>query len=265
MTPLSGQTTVSPVTPMMVDRADDASTAKDATGGDRSITWLYATGTPKAWVSATGQAAATICVARLAYKGIMNALKVNLGGQFSTSFVFAATTRFDTFVAIDEEVFSSAANMSPADQAILFATFFNINGQYTIDHRRSLIIGRAKAVVADDTVDFSYSTPLSSTAPSPAADIGNVQSLAADTTVSGTVSATNGAGGTTIVAINALRSFIQCQNNGGVDVYFGAGTVTSSFLRVVPNGLFTWNSKEALKVLSSGAACNIAFTDYSNS
>lgn len=99
----------------------------------------------------------------------------------------------------------------------------------------------------------------------PTIDIGNIQELAASTTTAGTVAATNGAGGTTIIAANALRNYAQCQNNGGVDVYFGAGVVTSSFPKVVPNGIFTWDSQEALKVLSSGANCNIAYIDYSNS
>ena len=87
---------------------------------------------------------------------------------------------------------------------------------------------------------------------------------AALTTASGTVAATNAAGGTEIIAANASRTYAQCQNNGAVDVYFGTGTVTSSYLKVVPSGTFTWDSQEALKVLSSGADCNIAFTDYIN-
>lgn len=99
----------------------------------------------------------------------------------------------------------------------------------------------------------------------PTIDIGNVQVEAADTTTSGTVSATNGAGGTQIVAANTLRAVCQFQNQGAVDVYYGTGTVTTSYDRIVPSGTAAWVSKEALKVLSSGAACNISFTDYSNS
>lgn len=95
--------------------------------------------------------------------------------------------------------------------------------------------------------------------------IGEVQSASATTSTSATVVATNGAGGTQVVAANANRAFTQCQNNGTVDVYFGTGTVTSSFLKVVPAGTFTWHSQEALKVLSSGVDCNIAYTDYINS
>lgn len=96
-------------------------------------------------------------------------------------------------------------------------------------------------------------------------NIGEVQDAAATTTSSGTVAADTTAGGTQIVAANANRRLTQCQNNGAADVYFGTGTVTSSFLKVVPGGTFTWLSQEALKVLSSSGSCNIAYTDYINS
>lgn len=79
--------------------------------------------------------------------------------------------------------------------------------------------------------------------------------------VGGTVAATNAAGGTQIIAANATRSYAVLQNNGSVDVYFGAGTVTSSFPKVVPGGVFRWDTVEAVKVLSSGVDCNIAFID----
>lgn len=99
-------------------------------------------------------------------------------------------------------------------------------------------------------------------------NVGNVAVTVADsaaaTSTGGTVVATNAAGGTTIVAANAKRKYTQVQNNGAVDVYFGAGAVTSSFPKIIPNGVFTWDSQEALKVLSSGADANIAFVDYIN-
>ncbi len=91
-----------------------------------------------------------------------------------------------------------------------------------------------------------------------------IEDAAPATSSGGTVAATNGAGGTPIVAANAKRSFTQCQNNGAVNVFFGAGTVDSTFPVVVPNGIFSWHSQEALNVLSSGANANISFIDYIN-
>lgn len=111
------------------------------------------------------------------------------------------------------------------------------------------------------TKEVSTTSPLPVTA---TLSTTSIQSESAAISTGGTIAATNGAGGTQIVAANTKRSFTQCQNNGSVDIYFGAGTVTSSFPKVVPNGLFTWNSQEALKVLSSGVNCNIAFIDYIN-
>lgn len=91
------------------------------------------------------------------------------------------------------------------------------------------------------------------------------QQDAASSSSADTVAADTTAGGTQIVAANANRYFTQCQNNGAADVYFGAGTVTSDFPKVVPGGTFTWHSQEELKVLASSGSCNIAFIDYINS
>ncbi len=94
--------------------------------------------------------------------------------------------------------------------------------------------------------------------------IAGSQNEAATSSTSGTVAATNAPGGTQIIAANPDRNYAQCQNNGGVNCYFGTGTVTSSFLKVLPAGIFRWDSIEELKVLSSGVNCNIAYLDYSN-
>jgi len=88
--------------------------------------------------------------------------------------------------------------------------------------------------------------------------------LAALSTASGTISVDTTAGGTQVIAANAKRMFAQCENNGSVNVYFGTGTVTSSFLVVVPGGTFTWHSQEALKCLAASGSASIAFCDYTN-
>lgn len=91
-----------------------------------------------------------------------------------------------------------------------------------------------------------------------------VQSGAATTGTSNTVTATNGAGGTTIVAANPKRAYTEFTNTGGVDGYYGTGMVTSSFQVILPGQTKAWNSIEALKVLSSGADIDIKFIDYIN-
>lgn len=91
---------------------------------------------------------------------------------------------------------------------------------------------------------------------------GKLQTISGSSTSSGTVSADTTAGGTQIVASNTNRMFTQCQNNGSVDVYYGTGTVTSSFLKVVPGGTWAWHSQEALKVLAASGSASIAYCDY---
>lgn len=180
-------------------------------------------------------------------------------------FRYATSLDFGAATVITEEVplrFPEGSKYGRGEYAILSTLS---NGQYAVDYVNAKIYLRK--ATADDTVTATYliTAGIANLGSGATIDIGNIQELAASTTTAGTVAATNGAGGTTIIAANALRNYAQCQNNGGVDVYFGAGVVTSSFPKVVPNGVFTWDSQEALKVLSSGANCNIAFIDYTNS
>lgn len=111
-------------------------------------------------------------------------------------------------------------------------------------------------------IEVSADNPLPVTA---IASAGGNQTKAATTATSGTVAATNAAGGTQIVAANANRYYTEFTNTGGVDAYFGTGVVTASFEPILSGQTKAWNSIQALKVLSSGANTNIAFTDYINS
>ena len=141
------------------------------------------------------------------------------------------------------------------------------NGDYAVEYSSGRILYKKATTGTSDTVNYSVLKPYISVTlgASPDVNIGDIQQDAASTTSSGTVAADTTAGGTQIVAANANRYFTQCQNNGSVDVYYGTGTVTSSFLKVVAGGTWAWHSQEALKVLSSSGSANIAFTDYLNS
>lgn len=257
MSILRGQADVSAIVPMPTDRIDDASTVTNVSA--ETVTWFYVTSS--AWASATGQDAGTIVWGKLVFDGILNSNKATVGSFNNTSLSLGATTRLDVRVSIPEEVLSAIQFMSPTDQKAEVAKYLTVYGYYAIDHRRGQLWGRPKATVADDTASYSYKAPIAGGA-GPAS---TVVDQSTGTTASGTTAADTTAGGTTIRAANTKRRFTQCQNNGAADVYFGAGTVTSSFLKVVPGGTFTWYSPEALKVLSSSGSCNIAFTDYINS
>ncbi len=115
---------------------------------------------------------------------------------------------------------------------------------------------------SSSAIEVSAVTPLPVTA---SAAAGGIQQKAATTATSGTVAATNAAGGVQIVAANANRYYTEFTNTGAVDAYYGTGVVTTSFEPILAGATKAWNSQQALKVLSSGANTNIAFTDYINS
>jgi hypothetical protein len=160
MSLLRGQADVSPQVPMPTDRVDDAAMVVAVPA--EVVTWLYVATT--AYGSATGQAAGTIVLGNLNYKGVINASKGSVGSFNTTSFSFAASTRFDTQVSIPETVLSELQLLSPADQKAKVTLYLTVNGQFAIDHRRGQIWGRPKAVLADDTVAYSYTTPVSNAA-----------------------------------------------------------------------------------------------------
>lgn len=156
MTLLNGQADVSGWVPMPVDNSDQSSTV--GTSSAETLTWFYVNS--GAWASATGQAAGTVVFGKLTYKGVLNSNNGAIGNYYNTSFTFAAATRFDTLISIPEEVFSKMQSMTPTEQKAAVSTYLSTNGYYAIDHRRGQIWGKPKAVVANDSVTYSYFTPV---------------------------------------------------------------------------------------------------------
>lgn len=156
MTLLKGQADVSAPVPMPVDNSDQASTV--GTSSSETLTWFYvSTG---AWASATTQAAGTLVFGKLTYKGVLNSNNAAVGSYNNTSFSLAASTRLDTLVSIPDEVLSKMQFMSPTDQKATALVYLTTNGYYAIDHRRGQVWGRPKATVADDTVTYTYFSPV---------------------------------------------------------------------------------------------------------
>lgn len=183
MSLLRGQADVSPQVPMPVDRVDDASIIIPVSA--EVVTWLYINS--GAWASATGQAAGTIVLGNLAYRGVQNASKGAVGSFNTTSVVLAAATRFDSRVSIPESVLSELQTLSPADQKAKVSLYLTTNGQYAVDHRRGQLWGRAKDTVADDTMAYSYASPVSTTTGSST----NVTQLAGQTIKQGVIIASS--------------------------------------------------------------------------
>jgi len=183
MSLLRGQADVSPQVPMPVDRVDDASITVSIAA--EVVTWLYVNS--GAWASATGQAAGTIVLGNLAYRGVLNATKGAIGSFNTTSVVLAAATRFNSRVSIPEAVLSELQVLSPVDQKAKVSLYLTTNGQYAIDHRRGQIWGIAKDTVADDTMAYSYASPMSTTTGSST----NVTQLAGQTLKQGVTNASS--------------------------------------------------------------------------
>lgn len=156
MSILRGQADVSAQVPMPCDRVDDASTVSTATA--EAVVWYYLTSS--AWAAAAGQAAGTICTAKLAFTGILNSIASSVGSYNDTSLSLAATTRFDTKVTVPESIFSEMAFLSPTDQKARITPYLSTNGYYAIDHRRGQLWGIAKATVANDAATYKYMAPV---------------------------------------------------------------------------------------------------------
>ena len=174
---LRGQYDMSSQVPMPSDRVDDTSVSNNVAA--ETLTWLYVTA--GAFASATGQAAGTVVMGKLTYSGITNSAKIGVGHTLDTSFVPAATTRIDTRVDVPDEVFYEMAFMSPTGQAAKIAEYLKANGHYCVNHRTSQIWAKSKAIVADDTVAYSYLTTLSGGGAGDKVDLIKVGGTAVDT------------------------------------------------------------------------------------
>ena len=154
---IRGQREVSQQVPLPTENIDNTSVANAVAA--EVVTWFYVTSS--AWASATGQAAGTIVSGKLVYTGVTNSMKSALGYTGDTSLVLAAATRLDALVDVEPEVFANMTNTTPTAQATEIAKYLTTNGQYAIDHRKGQIWGKPKAIVADDTLAYSYQTTLS--------------------------------------------------------------------------------------------------------
>lgn len=141
---------------MPTDRVDDASTVTDVVA--ETLAWNYVNS--GAWASATGQVAGTIVVGKLKYTNILNSLKSAQGSYNDTSFSLGAATRFDTRISVPEIELAKLQFISPTDQAAQVALWLVTQGYYCVDHRRGVIWGIAKAVVASDAASYSIMAPV---------------------------------------------------------------------------------------------------------
>lgn len=151
------QADVNPITPIPTDRVDDTSVVNSSTG--ETVVWYY--NNSGAWGAASGQAAGTICYAKLTYTGVTNALGSAVGCKDDTSLSFAAATRAAQVVFVPQEAFSKMESMSVANKVAYIATWLVTAGDYAVDHRRGAVWLKTKADPTNDSATYKYQTPLS--------------------------------------------------------------------------------------------------------
>jgi len=151
---LEGQANVKPQTPMPVERVDDSSVVTAVSG--EAFVWYYLNST--VWAAGVGQAAGTIVWGKTTYDNVLNSSASAIGSYNDTSVSFAAATRAATKVTVPEEVLSTMVTMSPADQKATIAGYLTTAGDFCIDHRRGMVWLNSKAIVANDSISYSYKT-----------------------------------------------------------------------------------------------------------
>ena len=213
------QNDISPITPLATDRVDDTSTNNTASA--ETVVWYFLdTG---AWGAAGGEAAGTICAAKLDYTGVNNALGSSIGNYYDTSLSFAAATRAKTLVEVPEEVFSKMESMSVTNKIAKITPFLDTAGDYAIDHRRGQIWLNSLAIVANDAATYIYQTPLSGGGTGDKIDLIKIGGTNVGSSnplfVSGAATADSGA------ASSAFRSTAVDETAAGVAVKASAGNV----------------------------------------
>jgi len=148
---LHRQVSISPHFGVWAEDAAQASQVKDVSAA--TVQFVVASTN----VNDAGSAAGTIVYARLGFTRILDSAKIRLGHSRDTSFSFGTGTALTTLREFDWRLYEDLVNTgtSRADTLAKIAENF-ANGEYTIDHRVGLIIGKKATTGASDTGSYSY-------------------------------------------------------------------------------------------------------------
>ncbi len=115
-------------------------------------------------VADVGSAAGTIVYAHLTNTGVLDSAKDRVGSLNDTSFAFVTGTCLTTQVTADWLKFELATT-NGVGRATRFAELAAnfANGQFALDHRMALIIGKKATSATGDTANYSYRTALVTT------------------------------------------------------------------------------------------------------
>ncbi len=174
---LERQKWVSHQHPMPVDVADESSRVTDVAG--ETVQFVVAATN----VNDAGSAAGTVVYGRLANTGILDSAKIAVGNKNDTSFSWVTGTVLTTQVEFpfgmwEDNQFDTRINKMAAVGSLL------ANGEYVIDYRDGLVIGKKATAGTSDTTNYSYRS--------------------ASANIVGTVTVSGGAGGTSAVDDSAF-------------------------------------------------------------
>lgn len=157
---LDGQPNVSGLTPMPTERVDDTSVAV-AVAAETVTFYSVNSGV---WTASGSHAIAAgdIVAGKLAYTGVLNSLKSNLGHFNDTSFAFDSGSGLTAKMATPlESQMSKILAMTPTEQVAYLANYIPTAGRFFIDHRRGIIFGKSVNTTGSQPASYAYSTPLS--------------------------------------------------------------------------------------------------------
>lgn len=143
---------------MPVDVINQASTVTAVSG--ESVQFVVASTN----ANDAGSAAGVVVYARLANRRVANSTRTHVGNANDTSFVWGTGTALTTLKEVDWKQFELEIHqgLSRATRLANLASSF-ANGEYVIDHRTGLIVGKKATTGTGDTASYGYfSTALGS-------------------------------------------------------------------------------------------------------
>jgi len=185
---LGDQADVTSATPLKVKRMDDASSVVDVAG--ETVTFQY--NNSGVLAAASAQPAGTLIYAKLAFDSILDAFKESAGGPSSTSFAFVTGTVLTTEGGGQlQGILHGLKKLTIAQKFTEVAKYLTTNGEFYVDHDEGSIWGLAAATAANDTANYSYKAPVTSSA-GPAAAVTATGNVAHDAVDSGNPVKTGG-------------------------------------------------------------------------
>lgn len=149
MSLLKGQHSASPQTPLPVENSKVTTVVTDVSG--ETITLVIASTN----ANSSGEAAGTVVYARTAKSGVLNSSKTHVGSSLDSSFAFVTGTVLTTQV---EWPWAIWENIEDDDRAAKMAAVGATlsNGQFCLQHRSGLLVGKKATTANSDTANYSY-------------------------------------------------------------------------------------------------------------